>query len=447
MSPMTSRPDFQWLAQCPSRFGLEIKEDGHIACDGVDLEAVAQRFGTPTYVYSLSFIQARYQELAQALAGCDATICYALKANSNAAIVSSLAQLGAGADVVSGGELERVMRAGVPPSKIVFSGVGKSNEELRAAIRVDILSINAESIEELERISQVATQLGKTARVSLRLNPDVDAKTHPYLATGLLGSKFGIDMQDAMRAVRRAIELPGLQLVGLACHIGSMVQDAEPYLLCVERMSSVMRELKAQGVKLEHLDLGGGLGIPYKDGDPEVSPGRWGKALCEMAQELGVRLVVEPGRYLVGNGGVLLTRAIGTKQSGDKNYLVVDAAMNDLIRPTLYGAYHGIVPDPVPAADIKTDAWEVVGPVCECGDFLAVERQMAEPDPQGLYVLLSAGAYCMSMASNYNTRKLPAEVLLGQGKMSCVRPRQRLEDILGAECEIAWEGPEDSSCA
>lgn len=435
------RPDFQWLATRPERFGLKVDAQGRLSCEGVALSDVAERFGTPTYLYSLSFIQERYQELAQALSGCDATICYALKANSNSAIVSALAKLGAGADVVSGGELQRVRRAGVLPDKIVFSGVGKNDEELRSAIQVGILSINAESTQEIERISKIATQLGKTARVSLRLNPDVDAKTHPYLATGVLGSKFGIDMQDAMPAAMLAMRSPGVELVGLACHIGSMVQDAEPYLICVERMTSMLQALRAQGLKLEHLDLGGGLGIPYKDGDPEVTPSQWGQALSKMATELGVRLVVEPGRYLVGNGGVLLTRAIGTKQSGDKRYLVVDAAMSDLIRPTLYGAYHGIVPDPLPPMDAPTQAWEVVGPVCECGDFLAEGRSMADPAPESLFVVLSAGAYCMSMASNYNTRCMPAEVLAGQGRMSCVRPRQQLDDLLAAECEISWESP------
>lgn len=441
----TPRPDFQWLAENPARLGLELDDQGKLSCDGVALASVAERFGTPTYLYSLSAIAKRYQELSEALAGCDATICYALKANSNLAIVSELAKRGAGADVVSGGELARVLRAGVSPDKIVFSGVGKNNEELTQAIQVGILSINVESIGEIERVSRIAQSLGKTARISLRLNPDVDAKTHPYLATGVLGSKFGIDMQDAHQAAQAAIDAAGVSLVGLACHIGSMVQEAEPYLLCVERMTAMLEDLRAKGVKIEHLDLGGGLGIPYKDGDPELAPTQWGAALCDMAKRLGVRLVVEPGRYLVGNCGVLLTRAIGTKRSGDKDYLVVDAAMNDLIRPTLYGAYHGIVRDPLPPLDSPTSPWEVVGSVCECGDFLAAQRAMPSPKAGELFVLLSAGAYCMTMASNYNTRPLPAEVLASEGRMSCVRPRQHLDDILGAECELSWEDPNPST--
>lgn len=414
---------------------------GHLSSDGVSVQAVAQRFGTPTYLYSLSAIQGRYQALASALSDCDATICYALKANSNLAIISELAKLGAGADVVSGGELHRVLAAGVKPEKIVFSGVGKNEAELAQAIEAGILSINAESVGEIDRISKIAQRLGKTARISLRLNPDVDPKTHPYLATGVLGSKFGIDMQDAKHAAQRAVQAPGLKLVGLACHIGSMVQEAEPYLLCVERMTEMLEDLREHGVQIEHLDLGGGLGIPYKDGDPEVTPARWGKALCEMANKLNVKLVVEPGRYLVGNCGVLLTRGIGTKRSGNKDYLVVDAAMNDLVRPALYGAYHGIVPDPLPAMDVETSPWEVVGPVCECGDFLASERQLAQPQEGELFVLLSAGAYCMTMASNYNSRPFPAEVLAFRGQLSCVRPRQKIEDILDAECELSWSDP------
>lgn len=434
----STRSDHQWLRESPERFGLSL-QGSQLYCDGVSLEELAQRFGTPTYVYSISAIQARFRELSDSLKGCDATICYALKANSNQAVISTLAQQGAGADVVSGGELLRVLRAGVSPNKIVFSGVGKRDEELAAAVQAGILSINVESVGEIARVEAVARKLGKKARVSLRLNPDVDPKTHPYLATGVLGSKFGIDMQDAADAADQVIASQGLSLVGLACHIGSMVQDAEPYLLCVDRMASMLRELRSRGVEIEHLDLGGGLGIPYRDGDSELAPLRWGQSLSIMAQSLGVKLVVEPGRYLVGNSGLLLTRAIGTKSSGNKRYLVVDAAMNDLLRPALYNAYHGIVKVPLPSNDAPIQNWEVVGPVCECGDFLAHDRPMVDCESGDLLVVLSAGAYCMTMASNYNSRPLPAEVLVKDGQFSCVRPRQSIEALLDAEQKPRWE--------
>lgn len=441
--------DDEFFRKQPERFGLRIVED-RLYCAGVALESVVAKLGTPTYVYNLDAMVARYRRVAQALraampegsatqtAGEDPLVCYALKANSNLSVLSALAKAGAGADVVSGGELSRALAAGVSADRIVYSGVGKQDFEIDAAIAAQINSINIESIEEIDLVQARARAAGRRARVSLRVNPDVDPNTHPYLATGLLGSKFGIAMNDALAACERVVAAQELELVGLACHIGSMVTTAEPYLICIRRMEGLIRTLRERGVQLSQLDIGGGLGIVYQPGEPELAVETWAAPLAVAAQQLGLRLVVEPGRYLVGNCGVLLTRVLGRKESSDGAYVIVDAAMNDIIRPALYQAYHAVIADPLPAAEAEIQAFNVVGPVCECGDFIAHERPMALPQNGQTLAVLSAGAYCFTMASNYNTRPLAAEVVVSGDRFEVARPRQKVEELLAAERRVEF---------
>ncbi|MFV8749899.1 diaminopimelate decarboxylase [Nannocystaceae bacterium ST9] len=404
----------------------------------IDLRTIAREVGTPVYVYGSAHLTERFTSLTQALSGRPTLICYAVKANGNQAILRTLARLGAGADIVSGGELERALAAGVPANKIVFSGVGKRSREIDAALRVGIRSLNVESDEELEQVAARARELGVRAPVCLRINPDVDPDTHPYLATGLRESKFGIAMKDALALALRAHAQPELELVGLACHIGSQIVEAGPFLDSFARLRTLIDALRDQGVTLRQLDLGGGLGIAYAVGDPIVEPERWGRALVEATRDLPCELVLEPGRYLVGNAGVLLTEVLIRKQGEDKRFVVVDAAMNDLIRPALYDAYHTIVPVELPDPAVALVRADVVGPVCECGDFLARDRTMPWPERGELLAVLGAGAYGMTMASTYNTRPLAAEVLVDGDRWSIVRPRRSVAELIADERLPAW---------
>ncbi len=431
------RPDHLLVRDDPQRFGLRV-DDEVLHVEGVDLRTIAAEVGTPVYVYGAAHIEARYTSLVAALAGRPTLICYAVKANSNQAVLRTLARLGAGADIVSGGELARALAAGIPADKIVFSGVGKLPAEIDAALAAGIRSLNVESAEELELIATRATALGKRAPVSLRINPDVDPDTHPYLATGLREAKFGIAMEQGLALALRAVELEAVELVGLACHIGSQIVEAAPFLDSLARMRELIDALAERGVKLRSLDLGGGLGIAYESDDPVLEAERWGQALVDATADLDSELILEPGRYLVGNAGVLLTSVVMRKQGETKKFVVVDAAMNDLIRPALYEAYHAIAPVELPGAEVALEVADVVGPICECGDFLARARPIPWPERGALLAVLGAGAYGMAMASSYNTRPLAAEVLVSGERWSVVRARRSVEAMLADEQYPEW---------
>lgn len=421
----------------PERFGLHCN-DGALSMDGVPLARIAHEQGTPTYVYSATKIGERYDALAAAVGQGPTTICYAVKANSALAVLRVLAKRGAGADIVSGGELKRALLAGMPADKIVFSGVGKADWELDAAIGAGVRSINLESAEEVDRVAARAKALGAIANVALRVNPDIDPKTHPYLATGLVEAKFGISMKDALPVARRAHENPALSLVGLGCHIGSQITEAQPFIDSVARIRALVETLTGEGIALRQLDLGGGLGIPYRPDDPVLDLQSWGRGVQRATEGLGLSLVFEPGRWLVGNCGVLLTRTVSCKQGQGKRFVIVDAAMNDLIRPALYQAYHAIVPVQGLDPDAMTEVVDVVGPVCESGDFFALGRTMPVTRAGDVLAVLSAGAYGMTMVSTYNTRPPPAEVLVDGDRYDVIRARPTVDDLLRADRVPAW---------
>ncbi|MBL4688198.1 MAG: diaminopimelate decarboxylase [Nannocystaceae bacterium] len=422
----------------PGRWGLRVV-DGRLHSEGADLTAIAESVGTPAYIYSAAHIEAQFRKLEASVRQKPTLICYAVKANSSRAILELLRRLGAGADIVSGGELARVLAAGFDPSKIVFSGVGKTDEEIDAALRAGVRSINVESTEELERISVRAQALGVEAPISLRINPDVDPKTHPYLATGMQEAKFGIPMASALATALRVVALPGLRLFGLASHIGSQIQDTRPYLDSLARLRVLLSALAERGITLSQLDLGGGHGIAYRPGDPELDVESWGAALAAATADLPMELVLEPGRYLVGNAGVLLTRVLGTKAGEKKRFVIVDAAMNDLIRPALYEAYHVVVPVELAAAQFaEVQTVDVVGPVCESGDFLALGRPMPAVATGDLLAVLSAGAYGAVMAGTYNTRPEPVEVMVSGEQWAVTKARRTIAEIIDAERVPPW---------
>ena len=403
-----------------------------LAIDGVSLEVIAEQFGTPCYVYSENELASTYRAYQSAFAGLDPLICYAMKANSNLSVLQVFARLGAGFDIVSGGELARALAAGAPADRIVFSGVGKQVDEMEAALRAGIHCFNVESEAELERLSAVAGRLGTRAPVSLRVNPDVDAKTHPYISTGLKGNKFGIAYTEALRVYRKAAALPGLRVIGIDCHIGSQLTELSPFLDALDRLLVLIDQLASEGIVLEHVDLGGGLGIRYVD---EVPP-----PIADYAEAVRVRLagrqlkvVLEPGRSLVGNAGVLLTRVEYLKPGETKHFAIVDGAMNDLMRPALYDAYHQIIP--VTPRNELPESYDVVGPVCESSDFLGRGRQLSIRQGD-LLAVLSAGAYGMTMSSNYNTRPRVAEVMVGADGPRLIRRRETIESLLANEADL-----------
>jgi diaminopimelate decarboxylase len=397
--------------------------------EDVPLDDIAQRFGTPCYVYSHRALEETYRQFAEALAGREHLVCYAVKANSNLAVLHLLAQLGAGFDIVSGGELQRVLAAGGDAGKVVFSGVGKTAAEMRQAVESGILCFNVESAAELERLNEVAGQMGATAPVSLRVNPDVDAKTHPYISTGLKQNKFGVAYTEAFDLYRKAAAMPHLLVTGMDCHIGSQLTEISPFIAATEKVLALVDRLASEGIRLEHLDLGGGLGICYDDETPPAIADYAG-ALLQVLQGRSEKLVIEPGRALVGNAGVLLTRVEYLKHGEEKNFAVVDAAMNDLMRPALYDAYHRI--QPVRQNDVAPQQYEVVGPVCETGDFLGHARELAIV-PNDLLAVMSAGAYGMSMSSNYNSRPRVAEVMVHGAKVQLVRERETVRQLFSGE--------------
>ena len=408
--------------------------DARLFLDGVALADVAERFGTPCYVYSRAHIEAQWRAFDQAFAGRDHLVCYAVKANSSLAVLQLLARLGSGFDIVSVGELERVLAAGGDPGRVVFSGVGKGVHEMERALAAGIHCFNVESEAELERLNEVAGRLGRHAPVSLRINPDVDARTHPYISTGLKDNKFGIPMQAARQAYRVAAQLPHLRVTGVDCHIGSQLTDLAPFEDSVERVLALVDQLSADGIVLRHLDLGGGLGIRYRDEQPP-SPQDYVASLLRKLDAHGpkvrhLKLLIEPGRAIVGNAGVLLTRVQYLKHSDDRNFAIVDAAMNDLMRPALYDAWQEIVP--VLRREAPAQTYDVVGPVCETGDFLGHERALAI-QAGDLLAVCSAGAYGSSMSSNYNTRPRAPEVLVDGSRVHEARRRETIEELLRAE--------------
>jgi diaminopimelate decarboxylase len=403
--------------------------DGVVHAERVPVTEIAERFGTPCYVYSKAALTGAYRAFADALAGRDALVCYAMKANSNLAVLDLFARLGAGFDIVSGGELARVIAAGGDPRKVVFSGVGKTPAEMRQALRAGILCFNVESEGELERLAEVARAMGTRAPVSFRVNPDVDAGTHPYISTGLRENKFGVPFDEAARLYRRAHADGALEVVGIDCHIGSQITETAPFLAALDRVIDLVDALAREGIVLRHLDVGGGLGIRYRDEAPPAV-GDYIAALFERIGKRPWKVLFEPGRALVGNAGILLTRVEYLKTGPEKSFAVVDAAMNDLMRPSLYDAWHGI--DPARSSDAPVRRLDVVGPVCETGDFLARDRELAVRDGD-LLVVRSAGAYGMSMSSNYNSRPRAAEVIVDGDACHLVRERETITGLYRGE--------------
>ena len=403
--------------------------DGRLYGEDVDLARVAEEFGTPCYVYSRATLERHFRAFDAAFAGQEHLVCYAVKANSNLAVLNVLARLGAGFDIVSVGELERVLAAGGDPAKVVFSGVGKRADEMRRALEVGIHCFNVESEPELERLDRVAGELGLRAPVSLRVNPDVDAKTHPYISTGLKENKFGIDIARAPEVYARAAELANLEILGVDCHIGSQITQVGPFVDALERVLGLVDTLCERGIPLRHLDLGGGLGICYRDETPPL-PGDYAAPLLDRLAGRDLQVIIEPGRAIVGNAGVLLTRVEYLKHTGHKDFAVVDAAMNDLMRPTLYGAWMNIVP--VVERRGEARKYDIVGPICETGDFIGKERTLALEEGD-LLAVRSAGAYGFSMSSNYNTRSRAAEVMVDGPRMHLVRARERIADLFAGE--------------
>jgi diaminopimelate decarboxylase len=403
--------------------------DGMLHAEEVPLPQIAAAHGTPCYVYSRAALLSRFEEFRQALCGRDALVCYAVKANSNLAILNLFARTGAGFDIVSGGELARVIAAGGDPAKVVFSGVGKTKEEMRQALAAGIFCFNVESPAELERLNAIAGQAGKRASIALRVNPDVDPKTHPYISTGLRSNKFGVAYTDALALYRRARALPHVDIAGIACHIGSQLLDPAPAAEAAGKILALADQLAAEGIILRHLDLGGGIGIRYRDETPLSVAGYLAPVLAKLAGRKE-KILFEPGRALVGNAGLLLTRIEHLKHGEEKNFAIVDAAMNDLMRPALYDAWHDILP--VRQADGTASEYEVVGPVCESGDFLGHARALAVAEGDLLSVM-SAGAYGMVMSSNYNTRPRAAEVIVDGSQVHLVRERERIEQLFAGE--------------
>jgi diaminopimelate decarboxylase len=410
--------------------------DGALCAEQVPLEDVARRFGTPCYVYSRAAIERHYREFASALAGRRALVAYSVKANSNLGVLALLARLGAGFDIVSGGELARVLAAGGDARKVLFSGVGKSAAEIRRALEAGILCLNLESEDELQRVAQVAGELGKRAPIAFRVNPDVDAKTHPYISTGLRQSKFGVPYEDAARLYSEAASMPQVEVVGIGCHIGSLMASTGPFVDAAARILALAQRLERAGVRLAHIDLGGGFGIRYRDETP-ASTGEFVDGALGVLAGRAETLVVDPGRAIVGNAGVLLTRVEYVKRGAEKSFLVVDAAMNDLIRPALYGAWHEVLAVRQADESAATGVYDVVGPVCESADFLAKERKLAARTGD-LLAVMSAGAYAMAMSSNYNSRARAAEVMVDGGKAHLVRKRESVEDLYTGESVPPW---------
>ena len=413
--------------------------DGALHAEAVNLDTLAAAVDTPFYCYSTATLTRHYQVFAGAFADVDALVCYAMKANSNQAVVATLAKLGAGADVVSEGELMRARLAGVPADKIMFSGLGKTARELALAVDEGILCINVESEPELALLSSIAAGKSRTVNISVRVNPDVDAKTHRKIATGKAENKFGIPISRARAVYAQAAKLPGIKVAGVDMHIGSQITDLDPFDNAFTLLAEFVRTLRGDGHVISHVDLGGGLGIPYlDDNEPPPHPDDYAKMVKRATRDLDCRLIFEPGRLIVGNAGILVTRVLFVKRGEAKNFVVVDAAMNDLIRPTLYDAHHEIWPVAEAAASGRRIRADVVGPVCESGDFLALDRELAEPAPGALLAVMSAGAYGAVQAGTYNTRPLVPEVLVNGAQWAVVRPRLEVDQLIALDRMPDW---------
>ena len=413
--------------------------NGVLHAEAVSLIDLARTVGTPFYCYSTATLERHYRVFSEAFAGEKVVVCYAMKANSNQAVLRTLAKLGAGADVVSGGELKRALVAGIPPGKILFSGVGKTETELRAALAANILCINVESEPELELLSRLAAETGRTARISVRVNPDVDAGTHHKISTGRSENKFGIPLSRAREVYAHAARLPGIEVTGTDVHIGSQITDLSRMETAFRILSEFVQALRADGHTISHVDLGGGLGIPYYlDREAPPAPDAYAEMVKRVTHNLGCTLIFEPGRMIVGNAGILVTRVIYVKHGEAKNFVIIDAAMNDLIRPTLYEAHHDIVPLVQATRDARTIVADVVGPVCESGDYLALDRTMPEPKADDLLAIMTAGAYGAVQSSTYNTRPLVPEVLVKGDQYAIVRPRIDVDALIALDKPAPW---------
>ncbi|WFS00371.1 diaminopimelate decarboxylase [Rhizobium tumorigenes] len=413
--------------------------DGVLYAEDVAVSKIAETVGTPFYCYSTATLERHYRVFSEAFHGVDAMVCYAMKANSNQAVLKTLGRLGAGVDVVSLGELTRALAAGIPAERIMFSGVGKTAPEMDAALEAGIYCFNVESEPELEVLNQRAVRAGKKAPVSFRINPDVDARTHAKISTGKKENKFGISYERARAVYARAATLPGIEVTGIDMHIGSQITELQPFQAAFKLLRELVETLRGEGHAIHHVDVGGGLGIPYHDdNNPPPSPDAYAEIVRNELSQLNCRIVTEPGRLLVGNAGILVTEVIYVKDGGEKSFVVVDAAMNDLIRPTLYEAYHEIRPVVVTAASAPRIKADVVGPVCETGDYLALDREMSMPKPGDLLAVSSGGAYGAVQAGTYNSRLLVPEVLVKGDEFHVVRPRQTYQDLIDLDSLPAW---------
>ncbi|MGB3448525.1 MAG: diaminopimelate decarboxylase [Xanthobacteraceae bacterium] len=413
--------------------------DGVLHAEAVNLSAVAEAVGTPFYCYSTATLERHYRVFTEAFAGTDHLVCYAMKANSNQAVLRTLAKLGAGADVVSGGELKRALAAGIPADKILFSGVGKTADELRLAVSHDIRCINIESEPELELLSQVASQMGRTAHISIRVNPDVDSGSHAKISTGKSENKFGIPIARAREVYAKAAKLPGIAVSGVDMHIGSQITDLGPMEAAFRLLAEFVTVLRGDGHTISHVDFGGGLGVPYyEDRAAPPEPLAYAAMVKRVTHNLGCTLMFEPGRMIVGNAGILVTRVIYVKRGDVRNFVIIDAAMNDLIRPTLYEAYHQIMPVRAAASNAPVLVADVVGPVCETGDYLALGRTLPEPKAGDLLAIMTAGAYGAVQAGTYNTRPLVPEVLVKGDQYAVVRPRIDVDQLIAMDTSAPW---------
>lgn len=412
--------------------------DGVLHAEGVALPELADQVGTPFFCYSTATLERHYRVYASAFDGLDATVCYAVKANSNQAVLKTLAKLGAGADVVSVGEMRRALRAGIEPGKIIFSGVGKAEAEMREALEADIAQINVESVPELVELNRVALDMGKKARIALRINPHVDAKTHEKISTGKAENKFGIDWTRAIEVYRDAAAMDGIDVTGIAMHIGSQLTDLAPFREAFTRLAGLVEQLRSEGINIRNLDLGGGLGIAYQGETPPL-PDAYGQMVRETVAHLGCHITLEPGRLIAGNAGIMVSRVMYVKDGEAKRFVILDAAMNDLIRPTLYNAYHEIIAVDEPAPGTRQAKVDVVGPVCETGDTFGKDRLLPDSLKAGdLVAVMSAGAYGAVMSSTYNTRALSPEVLVKDDKFAVIRPRQEIDDLINMDKVPDW---------
>jgi diaminopimelate decarboxylase len=408
---------------------FEFKND-QLYCEGIPIQHIAEKVGTPFYVYSYQTLVRHFTVFDKAFNGIPHLVCYSAKANSNMALLRLFTSLGGGIDVVSGGELYRALKAGVDPLKIVFSGVGKKEDEIEYALKTGILMFNVESSQELQKINDVAGRVGKRAPISIRVNPDIDPKTHPYLSTGLKQNKFGIDINRALMAYRMASQLQHLEIIGIDCHIGSQLIEAEPFVEALRKLKGLVKNLRKEEMKIRYLDLGGGLGITYEDEEPP-QPVEYAANILEEIQGFDCTLILEPGRVVVGNAGILISKVLYTKENEEKRFVIVDAGMNDLVRPSYYGSYHQVLP--VKKENREEMLVDVVGPICESSDFLAKGRKIQRLIPGELVAVMSAGAYGFSMSTNYNSRPRVAEVLVRDEQMYVIRQRENYEDLVRGE--------------